>query len=157
MKQIVLEMKQAVRGAAAKLDIQEIKEIKSLAFQAGCTSCVVLITPDTIYCSNSGDSRAVLATKAGKCIELSYDHKPDNEIEMARVKAAGGFVEDGRVQGVIAVSRAIGDWEYKNPGLLAQLEKKASLKKKKTIKGAPEEEKKEVLGPYRNIEESKKH
>lgn len=78
-----------------------------------------LITPDTVYCSNSGDSRAVLATKAGKCIEMSYDHKPENEGELARVKAAGGFVEDGRVQGVIAVSRAIGDWEYKNPGLLA--------------------------------------
>ena len=111
-------MKQAVRGPTAKLDINEIKEIKSLAFNAGCTSCVVLITPDTIYCSNSGDSRAILATKAGKCIELSYDHKPDNDGEMARVKAAGGFVEEGRVQGVIAVSRAIGDWEYKNPNLL---------------------------------------
>jgi len=37
---------------------------------------------------------------------------------MSRVKAGGGYVEDGRVQGVIAVSRAIGDWEYKDPGLL---------------------------------------
>ena len=118
MKEIQLELKQAIRGPTAKLDIHEVKEIKSLAFQAGCTSCVVLITNDTIYCANAGDSRAVLATKGGKCIELSYDHKPENAGEMARVKAAGGFVEDGRVQGVIAVSRAIGDWEYKNPGLL---------------------------------------
>ena len=61
---------------------------------------------------------------------MSYDHKPDNEGEMTRIKAAGGFVDDGRVQGIIAVSRAIGDWEYKNPALLAQLEKKKSLKKK---------------------------
>lgn len=116
----------------------------------------MLITPDTIYCANAGDSRAILATKAGKCIELSHDHKPDNEGEMARVKAAGGFVEDGRVQGVIAVSRAIGDWEYKNPNLLGQLEKKSSLKRRKTNK-AGEEEKAETLGPYRNLEESKKH
>lgn len=77
-----------------------------------------LITNDAIYCANAGDSRAVLATKSGKCIELSFDHKPDNAGEMARVKAAGGFVEDGRVQGVIAVSRAIGDWEYKDPSKL---------------------------------------
>lgn len=119
MKGIVLEIKQAQRGPTAKLDIQEERDIKGLAFQAGCTSCVCLITPDTIYCANSGDSRAVLATKAGKVIELSHDHKPDNEIEYNRVKAGGGFVEEGRVQGVIAVSRAIGDWEYKNPGLLA--------------------------------------
>ncbi len=98
----------------------------------------------------------MLASKTGKCTELSYDHKPDNEGELARVKAAGGFVEEGRVQGVIAVSRAIGDWEYKNPGLLAQLEKKTYLKRKKSNKSG-EEEKKEPQGPYRNLEESKKH
>lgn len=97
MKEIVLEQKRAIRGPGAKLDIQEERDIKSLAFQAGCTSCVCLITQDAIYCSNSGDSRAVLATKGGKVIEMSYDHKPDNEGELARVKAAGGFVEEGRV------------------------------------------------------------
>ena len=91
----------------------------------------------------------MLATKQGKVIELSHDHKPENDTEMKRIKAAGGFVEDGRVQGIIAVSRAIGDWEYKNPAL--QFEKKA--KKKKT------KEKEEVKTPksYRNIEEAKKH
>ena len=47
--------------------------------------------------------------------ELSHDHKPDDPGEMKRIKAGGGFVDDGRVQGIIAVSRAIGDWEYKNP------------------------------------------
>ena len=89
---------------------------------------------------------------------MSYDHKPDNEGELARVKSAGGFVEDGRVQGIIAVSRAIGDWEYKNPGLLAQIEKKTNLKRRKSTKDKTEEDKKtETLGPYRNIAESKKH
>ena len=28
--------------------------------EAGSTSCVILITPDKIYCANAGDSRAVL-------------------------------------------------------------------------------------------------
>ena len=68
-----------------------------MAFNAGCTACVVLITKDTIYCANAGDSRSCLATKKGKVIELSHDHKPDNDGEMKRVKAAGGFVDDGRV------------------------------------------------------------
>jgi len=56
-----------------------------------------LITVDTIYCANAGDSRAVLGLKNGKLIELSYDHKPDNEGELKRIKEGGGFVEDGRV------------------------------------------------------------
>ena len=108
----------------------EEKETKAIPFNAGCTSCVCLITADTIYCANSGDSRAILVNKAGKVIELSHDHKPDNDGQMTRIKAAGGFVDDRRVQGIIAVSRAIGDWEYKNAALQAQLEKKKSSKKK---------------------------
>ena len=75
----------------------EIREIKALSFNAGCTSCVVLMTKDTIYCANAGDSRACIYTKHNKVIELSHDHKPDNDGEMKRVKAGGGFVEEGRV------------------------------------------------------------
>jgi hypothetical protein len=33
-----------IRGPGAKLDLQEEREIKLLPFQAGCTSCVCLIT-----------------------------------------------------------------------------------------------------------------
>ena len=83
-----------------------------------------MVTKDKIICANSGDSRAVIGLKNGKLIELRYDHKPDNDGELKRVKAGGGFVEDGRVQGVIAVSRAIGDWEYKEPSLLKSLQAK---------------------------------
>ena len=121
---------------------------------------MILLTPDTIYCANAGDSRAVLGLKNGKLIELSHDHKPENEGETNRIKAAGGFIDDGRVNGIIAVSRALGDWEYKNPGLLQQLEKKSSVKKRKSTKtgttAAPVEESK-TGPPYRNIEEAKKH
>jgi serine/threonine protein phosphatase PrpC len=55
------------------------------------------MTDDTIYCANSGDSRAILVDKVGKVTELSHDHKPDDPGEMKRIKAAGGFVDDGRV------------------------------------------------------------
>jgi len=134
MRQCVLDLKNKAAGSKihTKLSTSEEHDLKGMAFNAGCTSCVVLITKDTIYCANAGDSRACIATKKGKVIELSHDHKPDNEGELKRVKAGGGFVEDGRVQGVIAVSRAIGDWEYKNPKLLAELEgKKTKIIKEK--------------------------
>ena len=44
---------------------------------------------------------------------MSHDHKPDNDEEKARIHASGAWVIFGRINGAIAVSRAIGDWEYK--------------------------------------------
>jgi len=47
-------------------------------------------------------------------LPLSEDHKPDDPIERKRIYNANGFVEDGRVNGMLALSRALGDFEYKN-------------------------------------------
>lgn len=80
---------------------------------SGCTATVNLITGDgRIFCANAGDSRTVLGQK-GNAIPLSFDHKPQNEEEKARICAAGGFVDFGRVNGNLALSRAIGDFEFK--------------------------------------------
>ncbi|KAL1405210.1 Protein phosphatase 2C 2 [Vanrija albida] len=80
---------------------------------SGCTAVVGLITPDgRIIVANAGDSRAVLGYK-GEAKALSNDHKPTNKEETARITAAGGFVEFGRVNGNLALSRAIGDFEFK--------------------------------------------
>jgi protein phosphatase 2C family protein 2/3 len=49
----------------------------------------------------------------GTAKDLSYDHKPQNEAEKARICAAGGYVDYGRVNGNLALSRAIGDFEFK--------------------------------------------
>lgn len=48
---------------------------------------------------------------AGKAVDMSYDHKPEDEVELARIKNAGGKVTmDGRVNGGLNLSRAIGRW-----------------------------------------------
>lgn len=86
--------------------------ITAYSMSTGCTSCVALITKDKIFCANSGDSRCVLA-RGNKAVEMSEDHKPDNDGEKKRIEAAGGFVEDGRVRGTLSLSRALGDMEYK--------------------------------------------
>ncbi|EGR31365.1 protein phosphatase 2c, putative [Ichthyophthirius multifiliis] len=81
---------------------------------AGCTANVALIyKKQQIYVANSGDSRTVLCTKDKKPIELSIDHKPDNIEEKNRIQKAGGFISDGRVNGNLNLSRALGDFEYK--------------------------------------------
>lgn len=50
------------------------------------------------------------AAFTGACVHRS----PIAREEMARVKAAGGWLGDGRVCDVLAVSRAFGDWEFKS-------------------------------------------
>lgn len=45
---------------------------------------------------------------------MSKDHKPENPEELSRIKNAGGYVADGRVNGNLNLSRAMGDFEYKN-------------------------------------------
>jgi protein phosphatase 2C family protein 2/3 len=79
---------------------------------AGCTATVALVTNSEIYCCNAGDSRTVLS-KSKVVQDLSKDHKPDDIDEYKRIHAAGGFVEDSRVNGMLALSRALGDFEYK--------------------------------------------
>lgn len=88
-----------------------------------------------IIVANAGDSRSVLSV-SGMAKPMSYDHKPGNRsklartyehcapqshstpsslftAENARIVSAGGFVEFGRVNGNLALSRAIGDFEFK--------------------------------------------
>lgn len=80
---------------------------------SGCTAVSALLTLDgKIIVANSGDSRSVLGYK-GEAKAMSEDHKPTNTGESARITAAGGFVEFGRVNGNLALSRAIGDFEFK--------------------------------------------
>ncbi|CAL2035164.1 unnamed protein product [Caenorhabditis brenneri] len=79
---------------------------------SGTTACVCLIGSNKVIVANAGDSRAVLC-RAGKAVDLSVDHKPEDEIETNRIHAAGGTIEDGRVNGGLNLSRAFGDHAYK--------------------------------------------
>jgi len=61
---------------------------------------------------NCGDSRAILVSSQ-KVALGTYDHKPINPNERERIQNAGGSVMIQRVNGSLAVSRALGDYEYK--------------------------------------------
>ena len=84
---------------------------------AGCTANVALIIGNDLYVANAGDSRCVIA-EGGKFEELSIDHKPDNEGEKARIIKAEGSVFNGRVNGNLSLSRALGDFDYKGQNKL---------------------------------------
>ncbi|KFG61581.1 protein phosphatase 2C domain-containing protein, partial [Toxoplasma gondii RUB] len=67
------------------------------------------------------DSRATLIHSDGGLTRLSKDHKPNQPTEASRIEKAGGSVETfdvPRVDGVLALSRAFGDSDFKmNPNL----------------------------------------
>ena len=62
-----------------------------------------------VVLANVGDSRAV-ACSSGIARDLTVDHSPEAPAELARIRAAGGFVEDGYVNGQLNVARALGNW-----------------------------------------------
>lgn len=61
-----------------------------------------------LYTANVGDARIVLC-RNGKALRLSYDHKGGDENEGRRIANAGGLILNNRVNGVLAVTRALGD------------------------------------------------
>ncbi|KAL4074070.1 phosphatase 2C-like domain-containing protein [Scleroderma citrinum] len=65
-----------------------------------------------LYTANAGDARGVLC-RAGKAVRLTYDHKGSDKQEAKRITDAGGFVMSGRVNGVLAVTRSLGDSSMK--------------------------------------------
>ncbi|ETW81580.1 hypothetical protein HETIRDRAFT_439966 [Heterobasidion irregulare TC 32-1] len=104
---------EAMKRAFLGTDEDILADPASAKDPSGCTAVAALITKENkIYVANAGDSRVVISVK-GQVKALSDDHKPQNATESARIQAAGGFVEYGRVNGNLALSRAIGDFQYK--------------------------------------------
>ena len=90
---------------------------------SGCTAAVAVLRWEEVegeseeqdqervrmlYTGNVGDSRLVL-NRGGKPLRLSYEHKGSDTGEVRRIEQAGGLVLGGRVNGVLAVTRALGD------------------------------------------------
>uniref|UniRef100_A0A914S5U9 protein-serine/threonine phosphatase n=1 Tax=Parascaris equorum TaxID=6256 RepID=A0A914S5U9_PAREQ len=87
--------------------------------RSGTTAICAIVTPTHIFLANLGssDSRAVLSRRDQVAFGTE-DHKPFVPKERDRIVNAGGSVMIQRVNGSLAVSRALGDFEYKAvPGL----------------------------------------
>lgn len=83
----------------------------------GTTATMIVLVSDTITIAHVGDSRAVLVNRNGKVRSLCEEHRLNRRDEQERVERAGGLVINSsgtpRVNGVLALSRAIGDEKYK--------------------------------------------
>lgn len=106
-------------GEFEKILFQSIKEAETKFFEvddqelSGSCAIIGLLTQKKLLLANVGDCRGILFNKEGDVVHTTRDHKADEIEEKKRIEAAGGFIVRGRVFGLLAVSRSIGDREYK--------------------------------------------
>ncbi|XP_067317207.1 protein phosphatase 1A-like isoform X1 [Anolis sagrei] len=106
-------VKDAIREAFLAIDRRMQGLSQDEAWEhAGSTAVAVLISPKHFYFINLGDSRALLCRSAAVAF-YTDDHKPSKPRERERIENAGGTVMLQRVNGSLAVSRALGDFDYK--------------------------------------------
>ncbi|CAI4267797.1 CQS_1a_G0003180.mRNA.1.CDS.1 [Saccharomyces cerevisiae] len=80
----------------------------------GSTAVVAcIINEESLYVANCGDSRCILSSKSNGIKTMSFDHKPQHIGELIRINDNGGTVSLGRVGGVLALSRAFSDFQFK--------------------------------------------
>jgi serine/threonine protein phosphatase PrpC len=78
---------------------------------SGTTAASLYIIDDRFLAANVGDTRIIIGAGKGFSF-LTKDHKPDLPEEKARIERLGGrvlFYGAPRVEGVLAMSRALGD------------------------------------------------
>lgn len=108
-------LEKAIRAGFLNLDakLRKMPELSRGEDKSGSTAVACLISPTHIYLINCGDSRAIVSTESQVSLQ-TLDHKPINATERERIQNAGGSVMIQRVNGSLAVSRALGDYEYKS-------------------------------------------
>lgn len=104
----------ALRTAFLRLD-ERLRELPPETRRGGSTAVVALVNlreGGPAVFANCGDSRALLC-RYGLPALSTRDHKPALPEESARIRRAGGAVLVSRLNGSLAVSRALGDFDYK--------------------------------------------
>jgi len=106
-----------IKKEISKFDTHLLEAAKKANNIGGTTLIMAIQDSGHVWVANVGDSRAVFSNDNGMAIPMSYDHKPCQLKEKKRIQEAGGFVAMNgvwRVMGVLATSRALGDYPLKD-------------------------------------------
>ncbi|KAF8820082.1 protein phosphatase 2C domain-containing protein [Cardiosporidium cionae] len=112
-------MKDVITASFSKIDSRIATEIPSC--KDGCTVLVVLVKELLVYIASLGDSAAFLCRKVDETLQpipLAELHKPWVLKEKERIIKCGGTIENGRVNGILEVTRSFGDISLKRYGVL---------------------------------------
>lgn len=124
-----------IAGAIEQVFVNMDSELRTENIDAGTTAVIALVDQTRIIVANLGDSRCVLSREQRQ-YPLSNDHKPHKRTEARRALKAGFRVtecagEPARILSsdnrmALAVSRTLGDFEFKNSPDLAPQEQAVS-------------------------------
>uniref|UniRef100_A0A0E0PH61 protein-serine/threonine phosphatase n=1 Tax=Oryza rufipogon TaxID=4529 RepID=A0A0E0PH61_ORYRU len=109
----VQSVENSVRRAFLQADLALADDL-DISRSSGTTALTALVFGRQLLVANAGDCRAVLCRR-GVAMEMSRDHRANYAEECERVAASGGYIEDGYLNGVLSVTRALGDWDMKMP------------------------------------------
>ena len=96
------------------------KRFMSCGTTAVCCYVQQLAQSTVVHCANIGDAQAYLFSSPHSSTRLSTLHTAHNAAECSRIESAGGHILLHRVNGVLAVTRALGDSGMQRAGLIAQ-------------------------------------
>ena len=107
-----------MREAFLVTDLAFLRKAKAENLHSGTTALCAMYrkTEKKLYIGWCGDSQALIA-RMGNVRQIVTKHSPENENEKKRIEKLGGVVmywgNSCRVNGALAVSRAIGDMNHK--------------------------------------------
>lgn len=125
--------------AASRHSLTATVNRRPINFRSGATAVVCILIDELMIVAHCGDCRMLIhrnekmyqitkvrdgqracaqrlrAKRGGRVLTLVLlqDHVPTRKVERRRVRRMGGSVTNGRVQGRLGVSRAVGDLPYK--------------------------------------------
>jgi len=109
---------QTVKDIFQGVDNRWMELAKGPRYEDGSTALCIALDGADLVVANCGDCRAILSQK-GHTVILNKDHKPTDEEEQQRIVSQGGIIIGGRLQGQLGVSRAFGNYEFKESHILS--------------------------------------
>lgn len=109
------EMEDELAVTLGEINEKLEKDDEPLDLSGCCTNLIYLCIEDNkrvVYSGNVGDSRNILV-RENKSLRISYDHKAIDPAEQKRCKEEDGIFIRKRLYGTLAITRALGDFEFK--------------------------------------------
>ena len=103
-----LDLNKNISNSSTKLSLDNL-----VASEMGTTANIMLIRSGIIYIANVGDSLSVMY-KNRKAYNLNREHQTIIESEKERVLKSGASIVGYRINGMLNLTRAIGDLKFKS-------------------------------------------